>query len=69
MSSHASQVEYLERFIRLYRGEAFRMAERAGWYPFGSHVDKPDVQLEFDGADLCGEPMWERPVKERNPHD
>lgn len=33
-----------------------------GWYLFGSHVDQPDVPLEFSaelGEDLL--PLWERP--------
>lgn len=42
--------------------EAFRLAEAAGWSPFGSHVDRPDVELEFDGQDEAGMPLWERPT-------
>lgn len=43
--------------------EAFRLAERDGWEPFGSHVDQPGVDLailEFDGDDAEGLPLWER---------
>lgn len=43
--------------------EAFRLAERAGWSSFGSHVDRPEVELEFDGQDEAGMPLWERPVQ------
>ena len=31
-----------------------------GWVPFGWHVVYPDVQLEFDGSDGTGLPVWER---------
>lgn len=41
--------------------EAVRMADRAGWLPFGSHVDQPDIPLEFEGDD-GGVPLWERPA-------
>jgi len=32
-----------------------------GWYVFGTHIDQPDVRLEFWG-DEGGVPIWERPV-------
>lgn len=32
-----------------------------GWKTLGSHVDKPDLELEFWGDD-GGVPIWERPV-------
>lgn len=41
--------------------EAFRLTERAGWSSFGTHVDQPGVELEFDGRDEAGMPLWERP--------
>jgi hypothetical protein len=31
-----------------------------GWVPFGWHIVYPDVQLEFDGSDGTGLPVWER---------
>ena len=33
-----------------------------GWFSFGTHVDQPDVKLEFWGTDDGGMPLWERPV-------
>ena len=32
-----------------------------GWFVLGSHIDQPDVCLEFWG-DEGGVPLWERPV-------
>lgn len=32
-----------------------------GWFNFGSHSDKPDVELEFWGEGDDGLPIWERP--------
>ncbi|MBF4459504.1 hypothetical protein [Pseudoclavibacter sp. VKM Ac-2867] len=34
-----------------------------GWSTFGTHIDQPDVELEFWGAEtsLDGLPIWERP--------
>lgn len=31
------------------------------WVPFGSHVDVVVGELEFDGEDESGLPLWERP--------
>ena len=44
--------------------EAFRLAARDGWVTFGTHVDQRGVELEFDGEDECGLPLWERPVRQ-----
>jgi len=33
-----------------------------GWFDFGTHVDHPDVQLEFSSQGTDGLPLWERPV-------
>lgn len=34
-----------------------------GWYTFGTHVDQPDVRLEFsDEVGEDGLPWWERPI-------
>lgn len=32
-----------------------------GWFVLGSHIDQPDIQLEFWGDD-GGVPIWERPT-------
>lgn len=32
-----------------------------GWFTFGTHIDQPDVMLEFWG-DEGGIPIWERPA-------
>lgn len=35
----------------------------AGWFPFGHHVDRPDVtRLEWWGTGADGMPLWERPA-------
>jgi hypothetical protein len=57
-----TRLEYAERQARFYWSEAFKMAERAGWSPFGTHLTGPDaLNLEFDGLDECQMPIWERP--------
>ena len=33
----------------------------SGWFVLGSHIDDPDVDLEFWGND-AGVPLWERPA-------
>lgn len=33
-----------------------------GWFTFGTHIDRPEVQLEFWGDD-DGLPLWERPKR------
>jgi hypothetical protein len=33
-----------------------------GWSTFGTHIDQPNVELEFWGED-GGVPIWERPVR------
>lgn len=33
----------------------------SGWFPFGHHVDRPDIRLEVWG-DEAGVPIWERPI-------
>lgn len=34
-----------------------------GWHTFGTHVDRPDVRLEFsDETGEDGLPWWERPI-------
>lgn len=35
-----------------------------GWFTFGTHVDQPDLELEFWGAETSpdGLPIWERPA-------
>lgn len=39
------------------------LAASLGWYPLGTHVDDPDVELEFSSSDTeDGLPDWERPV-------
>jgi hypothetical protein len=45
--------------------EAFRLAERDGWSSFGSHADGRGAELEFDGEDAAGMPLWERPKSGR----
>lgn len=37
--------------------------ERPGWHAFGSHIDQPHVELEFEGKDEDGLPVWERIVQ------
>lgn len=36
-----------------------------GWFTFGTHVDQPDIALEFWGDD-GGVPIWERPINSPN---
>lgn len=45
--------------------EAFRLAERDGWSSFGTHADGRSAELEFDGQDAAGMPLWERPKSGR----
>lgn len=45
--------------------EEFRLAERDGWSAFGSHADDGGAELEFDGKDTAGMPLWERPKSRR----
>lgn len=35
----------------------------SGWFMFGTHVDQPNVQLEFWGEGEDNLPIWERPVE------
>lgn len=44
--------------------EAFRLAARDGWSALGSHLGHPGVELEFDGEDEAGLPLWERPISQ-----
>lgn len=44
--------------------EAFRLAGRDGWSSFGTHADGRGAELEFDGEDAAGMPLWERPKVE-----
>lgn len=46
--------------------EAFRLAERDGWSSFGTHVGGRSSELEFDGKDAGGMPLWERPKRARS---
>lgn len=34
----------------------------AGWFTFGTHIDKPNVELRFWGVDDGGMPIWEQPI-------
>lgn len=55
---NAQLVGYKEEYQRL---KAQLATPPAGWYMFGTHVDVPDVRLEFWG-DEGGVPIWERPA-------
>lgn len=46
--------------LATWRKEARRLAELAGWHPFGTHCN---IHLEFDGRDDDGNPLWERPLR------
>lgn len=46
--------------VDMWATEAFRLADLAGWVAFGTHVERQDIELEFDGTDAAGEPLWER---------
>ena len=49
---------------RGYRHEYRRLQAQPapGWFVFGSHIDEPDILLEFWGDD-AGTPIWERPIQ------
>lgn len=54
------------RILHGYRDEYLAMKQQlvqppAGWSVFGTHIDSPDVALEFWGND-GGMPIWERPA-------
>lgn len=69
-NNHADMVrKYRQRehFITQLREERQQIAKQfasppPGWFTFGSHVDQPDVKLEFWGEDTGGDPIWERPM-------
>jgi hypothetical protein len=42
-------------------------AAEDGWVPFGSHVDQPNIRLEFMGVGDDGLPTWERKHPEQGP--
>jgi hypothetical protein len=60
------RVPAAERFEAQYlfwAREAFRLARRSGWAPFGTHAASGSLSgpLEFDGDGGDGLPLWERP--------
>jgi hypothetical protein len=56
-------VRPLDGQARMWCREAFRLAERDGWFPFGTHIDQPGMEVETDGLDECRMPFWERPAR------
>ena len=62
----ADLAEIAQTWAQTWIKEAFRLAHLAGWSAFGTHIDQPAIQLEFDGCDEDGMPLWERP-KSQNP--
>lgn len=58
---HGDAQVVLQQWVR----EAFRLAEHDGWSSFGTHADGRGAELEFDGQDAAGMPLWERPKSER----
>lgn len=54
-SWHAHAVDYT-----FWAREAFEMAAQAGWFPLGTHANRPDIKLTFAGRGLDDLPLWER---------
>lgn len=63
-AAQARRLADLAENAQMWVAEAFRLAQRAGWSAVGTHIDHPEIALEFDGRDEAGEPLWERPTSQ-----
>ena len=61
MTENPAPIERAEAQRDFWAAEAFRLADKEGWVPFGTHLDVPG-DVDFDGQDQAGEPLWERSV-------
>ena len=73
LEPHSDEWKVVNQLIG-YRTE-YRLLQRQlatppeGWFPFGTHIDRPDVpRLEFWG-DHGGIPLWERPTSGKPWHN
>lgn len=55
--------QMVDKIINAVNSVGSRLSVPDGWFPLGSHLDQPWVELEFsDEVDDSGLALWERPV-------
>lgn len=55
--------EMIDKIVNAVNGIDLRPSTPDGWFPLGSHLDQPWIELEFsDEVDESGVALWERLV-------